>query len=335
MKKIVIDILGGDNAPHAMLDGVAMAANRDVTLQFVLIGDEQVITPKIRETAISSRCEIIHSTENISNEDAATSVKSRPESSIALGMNALRKREDVGAFVSAGSTGAVLAGAVLMVGRIPGVSRPAIAPLFPTVKKGRQVLVLDCGANMDCRAEHLLHFAIMGSEYMKSLGVPKPRVALVNVGVEDKKGNELTTEAFKLLKQTDLNFVGNMEARDVPSGDYDVLVCDGFVGNVLLKTAEGTMKMMSAKIKEKLKQGFFSACGGLLIKKKMKELRKEIGEESVGGSIFLGVKKPVVKAHGNSNSAAFCNAIMLASRTLRVDLEEKIGEAIESNKVSN
>ncbi|MCL2569713.1 MAG: phosphate acyltransferase PlsX [Firmicutes bacterium] len=328
MKKVIVDILGGDNAPHAMLDGVVLAARKDPDMHFVLIGDEVIIRPKIDEAGIALRCEIIHTMESISNNEPPTNVKSKPNSSIALGMMALRKRDDVSAFVSAGSTGAVLAGAVLMVGRIPGVSRPGLCPLFPTLDPNKKVLVIDIGANMDCRPEHLLHFAIMGNEYMKSIGVENPRVALVNVGTEDKKGNELTSATFPLLKDADINFVGNMEAKDAFSGKYDVLVCDGFVGNVLLKTAEGAMKLVSQRIKAEIKSGFISSLGGLLIKSKMKKMKAELGEDSVGGSVFIGAKKPVVKAHGSSNAVAFSNAIALAHNAGKGDLSEKIEQAI-------
>jgi len=330
MKKIIIDTLGGDNAPHAILDAVAQAGTKDKSLHFLLIGDEAMIKDKTAN--FSDRVEIIHTLESISNDEPPTSIRTKTNSSIALGVENLRKRDDCGAFVSAGSTGAVLAGAVLRVGRIPGVSRPALCPLFPTQIMGKSTMVIDVGANVDCRPEHLLHFAIMGSEYMKSTGIESPRVALVNVGTEDKKGNELTTATFELLKQSDLNFVGNMEARDAFSGDYDVLVCDGFVGNVLLKTAEGAMKLVGARLKKSLKSGIISTFGALMVKGKLKKMSRELGEEAAGGAIFIGAKKTVVKAHGSSNAHAFCNAILLASRAMQSDLSESIEKAIARNK---
>ncbi|MCL2756182.1 MAG: phosphate acyltransferase PlsX [Firmicutes bacterium] len=334
MKKIIIDILGGDNAPHAILDGVVMAAKKDKQLQFLLIGDETQIKERATKEGFVDRVEIIHTTESISNNEPPTNVRVKTNSSIALAVENLRKREDCGAFVSAGSTGAVLAGSVLRVGRIPGVSRPALCPLFPTKTPGKNVIVVDVGANVDCRPEHLFHFAIMGSEYMKSMGIPNPRVALVNVGVEDKKGNELTAGAFQLLKQSDLNFVGNMEARDAFSGDYDVLVCDGFVGNVLLKTAEGAMKLVGARLKGALKSGPISILGALLVKGKLKKMSAELGEEAAGGAIFIGAKKTVVKAHGSSEAHAFANAIHLANRAMQSDMTENIEKAIARNTIT-
>jgi len=329
MKKIIIDTLGGDNAPHAILDGIIQSANKNKDLQFLLIGDETLI--KFKTATISDRVEVIHTTETISNDEPPTSVRTKTNSSIALGVENLRKRDDCGAFVSAGSTGAVLAGAVLRVGRIPGVSRPALCPLFPTQIPGKSTMVIDVGANVDCRPEHLFHFAIMGSEYMKSTGIENPRVALVNVGTEDKKGNELTTATFELLKQSDLNFVGNMEARDAFSGNYDVLVCDGFVGNVLLKTAEGAMKLVGARLKKSLKSGPISILGALMVKGKLKKMSRELGEEAAGGAIFIGTRKTVIKAHGSSGARAFCNAILLASRAMDSDLSTSIENAIARN----
>ncbi|MCL2846426.1 MAG: phosphate acyltransferase PlsX [Firmicutes bacterium] len=335
MNKIVIDILGGDNAPNAQLEGAILAAARNTDLHFILIGDESIIKPRVEEAGIIRRCEIIHTTENISCDEAPTVVRTKTNSSIALGMEALRKRDDAAAFVSSGSTGAVLAGAVMRVGRIPGVSRPALCPLLPTKKPGVKTMVVDVGANVDCRPEHLLHFAIMGSEFMRARGVENPRVALVNVGVEDKKGNELTAATFELLKQTDLNFVGNMECKDAFSGDYDVLICDGFVGNVLLKTAEGSMKMLMTMMREKMTSNFITKMGALLVKKKLKELKAELSDEEVGGSVFIGAKKPIVKAHGSSNAIAFSNAILVAARAVELDINTRIEAAIARNSLGN
>ena len=331
MKKIIIDVLGGDNAPIAILDGVGMAAKADTNLRFVLVGDEAIIKAKLQEHAISSRAEIIHTTEVLTNDDAPTAVRTRPNTSIALCLEALKTREDITALVSAGSTGAVLAGSVLKLGRIPGVSRPALCPIFPTLNPKVKTMVADIGANMDCRPEHLLHFALMANEYMKSVGVANPRVALLNVGTEDKKGNELTHAAFELLKKSDLNFVGNMEAREAFSGDYDVLVCDGFVGNILLKTAEGAFRMLMTKVKSAMTSSRAAKMGAILCKKQLMQIKAELSEEATGGSLFLGTTKPVIKAHGNSNATAFCNAILLARGTGNSNLPQAIADAIARN----
>jgi glycerol-3-phosphate acyltransferase PlsX len=310
-----------------------MAAKLDSGLDFVLVGDEAVIKPRVEQEGISERVEIIHTTDCISNNEEPTIIRSRPNSSIVLAANALKKRDDCVAFVSAGSTGAVLASAIFIVGRITGVGRPGLCPLFPTSDPNVKTMIIDVGANVDCKAEHLLHFAIMGSEYMKSLGVTNPRVALVNIGTEDKKGNELTAATFELLKDSDLNFVGNMEAKDMYSGNYDVLVCDGFVGNVLLKSSEATFKFLSAKIKKAITSGPISTIGALLINGKMKKMKKELSPDNTGGSLFLGARKPVVKAHGSSNAVAFCNAIFVARRAVQNDVNAKIEAAIARNAV--
>ena len=332
-KKIVIDVLGGDNAPDELLNGVVSVAKDNPELEFVLVGDEKEIKKHVTQAGLSSRVEIVHSTENIGCDEPPTAVRNKPNSSISLAMDALRTREDVGAFVSAGSTGAVLAAAVLKIGRIAGVSRPGLCPIFPTSTAGVNTYALDIGANMDCRPEQLLHFAIMGSEFAKSRGVKNPRVALVNVGHEDTKGNELTTTVFGMLKKSDLNFVGNMEARDAFSGKYDVIVCDGFVGNVLLKTAEGIFSLLGKEFRRALTRTFLNKLGALLVRKNVKKIKEHYDYNKVGGSVFLGTKKPVIKAHGSSNAFAFSRAIMLAVDAARNDLCANIAAAIERNKV--
>ena len=331
MKKIVIDVLGGDHAPNAILDGVVAAGKIDSNLQFLLVGDESIITNQMTKAKMISRCEVVHSVDCISNDEAPTVVKSRTESSIAMGINALKTREDCGAFVSAGSTGAVLAASVLMLGRIPGVSRPALCPGMPTYIKGQKAYVLDVGANMDCRPEMLLHFAIMGSEYCKLVaGKESPRVGLINVGTEDKKGNELSLAAHKLLKECPaINFTGNAEARDVFSGDFDVLVCDGFVGNVLLKSCEGSFMLLGSKLKSAFTSGIISSLAALCLRGKVKTVKREVGHETVGGACFLGTKKPVIKAHGSSSPEAVKNAILLAAQSIDGNLSENIETAIK------
>jgi len=198
--------------------------------------------------------------------------------------------------------------------------------MLPT-KDGKGVLLIDVGANMDCKPVNLVHFALMGDVYMKVLGRENPRVALVNVGVEDTKGNELTHQTFDLLKKTSLNFVGNMEARDAFSGKYDILVCDGFVGNIMLKTLEGTGSLFSFKLKEAMR-GVGGLLGKLLLARRLLKMKRNLSEDAVGGSIFIGVKKPVIKAHGSSNANAFCNAILLAANAGKLDLGEKIQVAV-------
>jgi len=302
-----------------------MALKRDKSLELVLVGDKEVIQPKI--SGFESRIEILHTQENISCDEApVAAIKAKPTSSIVMGQMALSERDDCGAFVSAGSTGAVLSCAFMKVGRIEGVSRPALCPLLPT-KTGKTVLIIDVGANMDCKPINLVHFALMGDAYMRVLGRERPRIALVNVGVEKAKGNDLTHQTFELLEKSGLNFVGNMEARDTFSGNYDVIVCDGFVGNVLLKTFEGSGAFFSIKLKEALR-GFVGTLGKLLLAKRLIRMKKDLSEDATGGAIFIGVQKPVIKAHGNSNAKAFSNAILLGARSGNLDLSEQIKSAI-------
>lgn len=329
--KIALDILGGDYAPDEPLAGALKALKKNPSLELVLVGDKSVIEPAIAGK-YEDRVEIIHTSEVITNHDQPTvAIRNKPDSSMVRGLVALKEREDIGAFISAGSTGALLTGAFMKVGRIDGVSRPAVCPFLPNAKGGKTLLI-DCGANVDCKPNTLVHFAVMGSAYMKSLGVKNPRVALVNVGTEDSKGNELTHAAFALLKNLSdkkkINFVGNMEARDAFSGDYDVLVADGFVGNVLLKTAEGAFKFISTKIKKICKSGVRGVTGGLLLKSKLKKMGRSVSEDAVGGTILIGIKKTVVKAHGNSKAPAFTSAIDVALDAAQADLSELIRTAI-------
>jgi len=321
MKKVILDALGGDNGAQSTVPAALMALKQDPNLHLVMIGDENTI-PK------HERIEVIHTTTNIEmNEHPTVAIRSKPDSSIVLGMKALREREDCAAFVSAGSTGAVLTGAFMKLGRIAGVSRPALAPSLPTANKAG-VMVLDCGANMDCKPVNLVHFAVMADIYMRAKGVQNPRIGLLSVGTEDEKGNELTLATFKLLKSLpQLNFLGNMEARDFYTSKYDIIVTDGFAGNVLLKTLEGTGKLFSQELKKAI-GGFGALLGKLILAKRLIKMKKGLSEDTAGGAIFLGVKKPVIKAHGNSNPTALCNAILLGARAGQMDLEKDIEKAL-------
>jgi len=318
-----MDTLGGDFGPKRILEGIDAALRLDPTLEFILVGDEKELG--------HLPWEVIHSTDCIGGHEAPTVVRTRKESSISKAAYALRDREDCGAFVSAGNTGAILTAATLIVGRLPGVLRPALCPSLPTLDGDRRVMVIDVGANMDCKPEFLVQFAIMGSEQMKTRGVKNPRVALVNVGTEDKKGNELTSATFPLLKQADadgkINFVGNMEPSAAPSGDYDVIVCDGFVGNILLKSAEGSFKLFMTKIKGAFRSSFRAKLGAMLAMKQLRKL-KSLGNDAVGGSIFIGTKKPVIKAHGSSSVDALVNAILVARDAAKN--QEALSSAISS-----
>ena len=326
--KVILDILGGDNAPGVTLDGATLALKKDPTLNLVLIGDESKIKAHFdRNSALIKRIEIIHTTTNIEMSEKPTdAIRQKPDSSIVLGMDALKSREDCVAFVSAGSTGAVLTGAFMKVGRIQGVSRPALSAMLPTIDK-RGVLVLDLGANMDCKGINLAHFALMADVYMRERGIEKPRIALLSVGTEDEKGNELTHEAFAILKTLPINFVGNMEARDAFSGNYDIIVTDGFAGNVMLKTMEGTGKLFSKSLRRALSCPFLLPAK-LMLAPRLLKMKKSLSEDATGGAVFLGIKKPVIKAHGSSNSIAVMNAVLLGARAGNMNLNEKIQSAL-------
>ena len=333
--KVIIDTLGGDLAPNAMIEGAILALKNDPQLELVMVGSGAVIEPALarldKAGKFKTRTEIIEATENITcDEQPVAAIKAKPNSSIVQGLTALKTRDDCGAFVSAGSTGAVLTGAFLKVGRIEGVSRPALSPLLPT-KTGKPFMIIDVGANMDCKPVNLVHFALMGSVYMRALGRDNPRVALVNVGTEDAKGNELTHQTFaeltRLHDKKEINFVGNMEAREAFSGDFDVLVCDGFVGNVLLKTTEGTLSFTMSKVKNCMR-GFFGTIGKLFLASRLLKMKRQVSEDTAGGALFMGLKKPVIKAHGNSKPAAFASAIAVASRAAAMNLGEEIKKAV-------
>lgn len=243
----------------------------------------------------------------------------------------LKQNEDAVALVSAGSTGATLTGAVLKLGRIKNISRPALAPIMPTLND-KNVMLLDCGANADCKAENLLHFGIMGNEYMKAMGVKKPRIALLNIGTEEEKGSEMIKEAHQLLKNSRLNFVGNIEARDVLRGNVDVVVSDGFSGNVCLKTIEGTAEILFGELRDITHSSFKAKMGALLLKKKLYGLKKKYDYRKVGGAPLLGINKIVIKCHGNSKAESVACAINQAWKLANNKLVEKVAKAVEKDE---
>ena len=309
--KIVVDGFGGDNAPKAIVEGVLLALDKYSDLEIVLTGDEETLKSLVAGMD-NGKITYIHSTEIITNEESPTeAIRTKKDSSLVKALDYLKTEEECVGFVSAGSTGAVLTGATVRVGRIRGITRPALCPMLPTVKGG-QVLLVDCGANADCKAPMLVQFAIMGSSYAKAvLGLENPRVALLSNGTEDKKGNELTHEAFALLKECkSINFVGNMEAREMISGDYDVIVSDGFSGNVALKSCEGTavgvFKIMKKAI---LGGGLRAKLGYLLLKPALKKVKDVMDYSENGGAGLLGITKPVIKSHGASEAKSICASI--------------------------
>jgi len=309
--RIIIDAMGGDNAPKAVIDG-AMRAVKDFDIEISLVGDVTAMNAQIVDMGYSNdKISLVSATEIVADNDNPIDViRNKKDSSMVVAMNMLTAN-DGDALISAGNTGALVAGSTLIVKRIRGVRRAAIAPLIPT-EKGLAMLI-DGGANADCTAQFLRQFAIMGSIYMnKVCKIQKPKVGLVNIGVEDEKGNELAIAANKLLKETDVNYVGNIEARDIPTGAADVIVCDGFTGNVILKLAEGFAMFLMGKIKRVFMSNAFTKIAALIVKKKFVELKKSMDYTEYGGAPILGLTKPVIKAHGSSDSNAFYHAIRQA-----------------------
>ncbi len=331
--RIVLDVFGGDNAPGINIDGALMALEKNANFSLALVGKEDVINELLRGREYDkARIEVVAANSVITNDDAPTeAVRHQKDSSIVVSMNYLNSNDDAEAFVSAGSTGAVLTAAVLLLRRIKGVNRPALAPILPTALGGH-VCLIDCGANTEPKPSNLLQFAKMGSAYMSYMyGIANPKVALLSNGTEDKKGNSLTKEAFPLLAQdNDVNFVGNMEARELLSGSYDVVVSDGFTGNAALKSAEGTAITLFGLIKQNIMAGGLRAkIGYLLLKPALKNVKKVMDYSDQGGAVLLGLKKIVVKSHGSSTASTICASILqaydLASSGIISGIEKSCG----------
>ena len=326
---IALDAMGGDNAPNAIVAGGVAALRKYPDIRLLLTGPESTLG-KLLEGAddVRGRIEIINAEDTISmDEPPMLAVRRKVNSSLVQAMLAVREKR-AHAFVSAGSTGAVLAGGMLRIGRIPGVERPALAPILPGAKK--PFLLIDCGANVDCQPKYLTQFGLMGSVYMKSvMGVSDPAVGLVNIGVEEEKGNKLTKEAFQMMKrQTSYRFVGNCEAREVPSGDFDVVVTDGFAGNVILKYTEGIVGTVTGMLKRRMMESFRTKLGALLAKPAFRAFKQDVDYNAVGGAPMLGVQAAVVKAHGSSGDVAIMNAIRQAREMLIGDVVGKISEGL-------
>ncbi len=325
--KVVVDAFGGDNAPLEVVEGAVLAVSKNKKLTVVLTGDENKIKDILGER--NERIEIVDAKDVISNNEAPTlAIRQKKDSSLVRAFDVLKDDDKVVGLVSAGSTGAVLTGAILKIGRIKGISRPALCPILPTIKNDKTVMICDSGANVDCKSEHLLHFAIMASAYSSIMtGQKEPKVALLNNGTEEHKGNELTKETYPLLQKLPINFVGNVEARDVMSGDVDVIVTDGFAGNVLLKSVEGVASGMSKLIKMEAKKNVFSMLGALMMGK-FKGLKAKMDINKYGGAPFLGCKKLVVKTHGSANREIVCNTILQVVKLHENKLNEQIEKLV-------
>lgn len=330
---IVIDAFGGDNAPLEVIKG-AVDANKDFHIDITLVGDENTIKKCAKDNALDISNLKIKQADTVIDvcEEPTNVIKSKKDCSMAVGMQMLADGEG-DAFVSAGSTGALVVGATFIVKRIKGIKRPALATVLPTATT--PTMLLDSGANADCRPEMLLQFGIMGSAYMnKIMNVDAPRVGLANIGSEPSKGRELELETYKLLEKAPLNFTGNIEARQIPLGDCDVVVTDGFSGNLMLKLYEGMGKFFSGELKTLLTKDFKSKLAALMVLKNVKEFKKKVDYSEHGGAPLLGTAKPVIKAHGSSDAKAFYNAIRQAKLFTETKVIDEITSALDSMKSS-
>ncbi len=334
MKFIALDAYGGDNAPQINVDGALQAVEAYSDITVLLVGKQDELSKLLEGKQYDkSRLEIVPASEVITTHEQPTvALREKKDSSLVVGLN-LVKTGRAQAFVSAGSTGAVLAGGLFIVGRIKGIERPALATMLPN-EKGAYTLLLDSGANVDCKPPYLAQFGLMGSLYMEHVqGIKNPRVGLVNIGTEAEKGNALVKEAYPLLEAVpNINFIGNVEPRDIPAGDVDVAVCDGFVGNVILKLSEGFVKSLLNMIKRELMSTFMSKMGALLSKGAFKNLKKGFDYTEVGGAAFIGLNGLVVKAHGSSNAKAIKNAIRQCSVFIDSDIVGKIAANIKKGE---
>ena len=334
--KIILDAMGGDNAPKAPVLG-AIEAVKLYGAQITLVGKGERILEVLREAGIQDLpegVEIANADDVVDmHDDPASIVHKRKNSSMVVGLKMLSDGQG-DAFVSAGSTGALLTGATLLVKRVRGIRRAAMGPCMPT-KTGGKVVICDCGANAECTPEFLLQFGLVGSLYAKKyLGVETPKVGLLNIGTEDSKGTPLQKEAYGLLMQAHekglLNFVGNVEGRDVPLGVVDVVVCDGFSGNVLLKSIEGTAMFMGSLMSKMFKKNLLSKLAAMLVMKDIKAFKKLLDYREIGGTQFLGIKKPVIKAHGSSDELAFRNAVRQAMDAAGSDISEELEQGLKA-----
>lgn len=330
--RIIVDAMGGDNGPKEVVKGSIQAIN-DFDITVVLVGNDKILKEELdKNNYHGDRIEIVHADEIVTNDDSPTmAIRRKKNSSIVIGMNCLNDGYgDV--FISAGNTGALLAGGIFLIKRIKDIERAAIATVYPT-KRGMSLL-LDAGANVDCKPQFLNQFAIMGSIYVeKVFGIKSPKVGLINVGTEPEKGNILVKETYKLLEVTNINFVGNIEAREIPVGVADVIVCDGFVGNVILKLTEGLGQSIFSMLKEEFTSNTVSKMGALILKPQLKSFKDRFDYRQYGGAPLLGIKKPVIKAHGSSDALAFRNAIKQGILFVEKQVIKKIEEDIVNIKI--
>ncbi|GLC32739.1 phosphate acyltransferase [Clostridium omnivorum] len=328
---IAVDGMGGDNSPKAVVEGCVLAV-KEYDVDIIITGPEDTLQQELNKYDYKKeKIRILDAKEVISpNEHPVMAIRKKKESSLAKAL-ALVKNKEADAVLSAGSTGAFMAGSLFIVGRIKGIDRPALAPIMPG--KNGPFMVIDCGANAECKPENLVQFGLMGKIYFENiLKVNNPTIGLVNIGAEEEKGNELTKAAHKLLKEADFNFVGNIEPREIPSGDVNVVVCDGFTGNTVLKMYEGVAANIFDVLKEEIMSSFTTKIGGALLKPAFKNIKKKFDYKEYGGAAFIGVKGICIKAHGSSDAKAFKNAIRQAINFYDNQIISKIQQVLEKNE---
>ncbi len=330
MTRVIVDAMGGDNAPAEIVKGALLALEQRKDFSIVFTGDEALIGFELKQYSYDpSRVEVIPCKEVITGDDIpTTAVRTKRDSSLVVGLRMLKDEPDVAGFLSAGSTGAVLTGGVMHIGRIKGILRPALCPGIPNVRGG-ETLLCDCGANAECKPQYLVQFGLMAAAYARTKGVERPKVGLLNNGTEEHKGDPLHQEAFALLKEFDgFDFVGNVEGRDIMYGDVDIVVSDGFSGNVALKAIEGCGKTVSSVLKAEFTKNFGSKLSYLFAKKQINLLRNMLDYSKFGGSPFLGLKKLVVKCHGSSKASSITPAVFQILDAYQGDLIGKIAEML-------
>ena len=326
--RIVIDAMGGDHAPQSNVDGALAATAEWKDVEIILVGDRAQIEPLLSGKDVPSNLTIEHAGEVITADDEPVKAVRRKKDASMVVAGRLLKEGHADAMISAGNTGALMTTGLLVVGRMEGIERPALAPMIPTLDDVG-VLALDLGANMDSKPQHLAQFGLMGSLYRQKVqGIAKPRVGLLNVGVEPGKGNELTKEAYPLLQEMPIHFIGNVEARDIMVGNCDVLVCDGFAGNILLKSIEGTAGAMFSLLKEQFSQSLKSKIGAAILMPQLKGIKKKLDYSETGGAPLLGLRSLVMKSHGSSNGNAIKNAVGQTRIALKNELVSSISKEI-------
>lgn len=327
MRRIALDAFGGDEAPEAVVSAAMKAIEKWPDLEILLVGKRDMIHRRIQGE--KPRLKIIPAEEVIAtDEEPVRAIRSKKDSSLVVATRLVKEKE-AEAVISAGNTGALMAAGLLIIGRMEGVERPALSPVLPTTTGGG-VLVLDVGANVDAKPHHLLQYARMGHLYAeKVMGITRPRIGLLNIGAEEKKGNELTKETFPLLKREPFHFIGNVEPRDVPFGVADVVVCEGFAGNILLKTMEGTASAIFQQLKETFTESFKNKLAAAVLKSSLMKLRARLDYKEYGGTILMGLKGVVVKAHGSSDERAFLNAIGQARHLLELNIVERLENSLK------